>query len=78
MINYRKILALLCAMILSLSFTGSFAEGEEEIVIPYLIGMNVSAAIELLNTLGVQHTEITIPLKKIPCSCRIRMKTKSF
>ena len=45
MINYRKILALLCAMILSLSFTGSFAEEEEEIVIPYLIGMTVSEAI---------------------------------
>ena len=58
MINYRKILALLCAMILSLSFTGSFAEEEEEIVIPYLIGMNVSEAIELLNTMGVQHTEL--------------------
>ena len=51
-------------MILSLSFTGSFAE-EEEIVVPYLIGMNVTEAIELLNTMGVQHTELYFSIDSV-------------
>ena len=62
--NCKKLLALLCAMILSLSFTGSFAE-EEEIVVPYLIGMNVTEAIELLNTMGVQHTELYFSIDSV-------------
>ena len=55
--NCKQLLALIYAIILCLSCTYCLAE-EDTVTVPYLIGMDVKDATELLDKEGLNHTEL--------------------